>query len=68
MKTPSEGDIQKASANPPLWDGYFDVLDASVIDSLSQCMKKRKTMWGTQMGAQVKRDNNGDGDNDHGEG
>ena len=52
--------------NPPLWDGSFYVLDASVIDSLSMC-EKPKLMCITQVGVQVQEDDNGDDDNDHGE-
>ena len=67
MITPGEGDLQKGSSNPPPWDGSFDVLDALVINLLSQCVKKPKILWRTQMGAQKKRDDNGDDDIDHGE-
>ena len=66
MKTLGEGDLQKGSTNSPLFDGSFDVLDALVIDILSQYLKKPNTMW-TQMGAKKKRDDNGDDRNDHGE-
>jgi len=39
LKTTSETDLQKGYANPPPWDGSFDVLDALVNDLLSQYVK-----------------------------
>ena len=53
--------------SPPLWDGSFDVLDASENDLLSQHVKNPVKMWRTQMGAQMRKDDNGDDDYDHGE-
>ena len=60
MITPGERDLQKGFSCFPSWDGSFDVLGALVIDPLSQCVKNPKTMWRTQVGVQIKRDNNGD--------
>ena len=64
MITHGEGDLQKGFANPPLWDGSFDALDASIIDSLSQCVKKPKQCGELKWELKKKE---GDDDNDHGE-
>ena len=67
LKTPSEGYLKYASANPPPWDGSFYVLVLQrYCSSLSKCRKTHKKD-GTQVGDQILLGDNGDDDNDHGE-
>lgn len=61
-----EEDPQKGPQIPSMWWVILCPWCFSNWLSLLMCEKPR-TMCRTQMGAQVKRDNNGENDNDHGE-